>query len=104
MDEKSSTIKSILTLLAAACYEVGVARGMLSDTLGSRLQRAREEAGLSLRALAERASMVHSTVGDIEKGRHCPAVDTLERLAQALRVSPCWLAYGIGPQRTDKEP
>ncbi len=102
MDLKKSTVKSILILGRRAWYAGRVTRGMRSDTLGHRLQQAREETGLSQRTLAERAGTVHSTVGDIEKGRRYPAVDTLERLARALGVSPCWLAYGMGPRKPDE--
>ena len=53
---------------------------------------------LSLREVARRskasANMVHMT----ETGQSVPTLATVETLAAALRVSPCWLAYGIGPR------
>lgn len=63
---------------------------------------ARSAAGLTLRALAEMAGISHTVVNGIEKGHQIPAADTIDALAQALSVSPCWLAYGLGPrQETD---
>lgn len=73
-------------------------RAVRAKTLGARLFEARQAAGLSMRALAEKAGVTHTTVNDIEKGHHLAATDVVEGLAQALGVSPCWLAYGIGPK------
>ena len=69
-----------------------------AEKLGSRLFEARKTAGLSMRALAGRAGLSHPAINDIEKGHSIPAADTLDLLADALGVSPCWLAYGLGPK------
>ena len=47
------------------------------------LRRARIEAGLSLRALAERAGTSHATLAAYEAGRAIPRVDTLDRILRA---------------------
>jgi transcriptional regulator with XRE-family HTH domain len=47
------------------------------------LRRARLEAGLSLRALAERAGTSHATLAAYEAGRAVPRVDTLDRILRA---------------------
>lgn len=47
------------------------------------LQRARLNAGLSLRALAERAGTSHATLAAYEAGRVVPRVDTLDRILRA---------------------
>jgi transcriptional regulator with XRE-family HTH domain len=47
------------------------------------LQRARISAGLSLRALAERAGTSHATLVAYEAGRAIPRVDTLDRILRA---------------------
>lgn len=73
-------------------------RGVRAQGLGCRLLEARQAADLTLRALGQKANVGHTTISDIEKGHHMPAADTIEALAQALGVSPCWLAYGIGPR------
>ena len=47
------------------------------------LRRARADAGLSLRALAERAGTCHATLAAYEAGRAVPRVDTLDRILRA---------------------
>jgi transcriptional regulator with XRE-family HTH domain len=47
------------------------------------LRRARLSAGLSLRALAERAGSSHATLAAYESGRTVPRVDTLDRILRA---------------------
>ncbi|MDE3204869.1 MAG: helix-turn-helix transcriptional regulator [Acidobacteriota bacterium] len=47
------------------------------------LRRVRLSAGLSLRALAERANTSHATVAAYEAGRTIPRVDTLDRILRA---------------------
>lgn len=69
---------------------------MACSGLGARLFQVRQEAGLGLIKLGKLAGVSHSTISDVEKGRQMPAVDTVERLARTLRVSPAWLAYGLG--------
>ena len=60
-----------------------------------RLARARKSANLSGAALSLASGMAHNTCGDLETGVRVPHLDTVEKLAQALGVSPCLLAYGI---------
>jgi transcriptional regulator with XRE-family HTH domain len=47
------------------------------------LRRARLDAGLTLRALAERAGTSHATLAAYEAGRVVPRVDTLDRVLRA---------------------
>jgi transcriptional regulator with XRE-family HTH domain len=47
------------------------------------LRRARLGAGLSLRALAERAGTSHATLSAYEAGRAIPRIDTLDRILRA---------------------
>jgi transcriptional regulator with XRE-family HTH domain len=47
------------------------------------LRRARNDAGLSLRALAARAGTSHATLAAYEAGRAVPRVDTLDRILRA---------------------
>jgi transcriptional regulator with XRE-family HTH domain len=47
------------------------------------IRRARLRAGLTLRALAERAGTSHSTLAAYEAGRTIPRVDTLARILRA---------------------
>lgn len=63
---------------------------------GERLRVARLAKGLSMRDVARAAEVSVQAVSAMEAGRICPRVDTCERLAVALDVAPCWLAYGVG--------
>lgn len=54
--------------------------------LGTRLQRARKAAGLSLRALGERIGLSHTAIQKYEDGNNVPDSATLLRLARALNV------------------
>lgn len=56
--------------------------------LGKRLRARREELGLSLRQLAERAETTDTTIIRIEQGAYAaPAPDKLSRIAAALDLS-----------------
>lgn len=68
--------------------------GIEGATLGERLQAARTARGLSQVALGERAQLSGQALGRIERDRHAADIATIERLADALDVSPGWLAYG----------
>jgi len=69
---------------------------MACEGLSARLFATRKAARLGMLALAKRSGVSNATINDIEKGRQLPAVDTVERLARALGVRPCWLAFGDG--------
>ena len=70
--------------------------------MGARLFAVRQAAGLGLIKLGKLAGVSHSTIGDIEKGRQLPAVDTVERIARALKVRASWLAFGDGERAVDE--
>ena len=78
----------------------GVVRGRknpLHYGLPVRLRRARSAAYLSLDSLATAAGLTDgTTVFNIErKPGHLPRLDTVEKIAYALGLSPAFLAYGI---------
>lgn len=71
--------------------------GLIRDRykgMPERLIQAREASGRTVRGLAALAGLSAQAVLYIEEGRTVPKVDTCEQLAEALRVSPGWLAYG----------
>ena len=84
-----------------ACYATGVT--LTCKKIGERLFDARDRAGLTLRALGEKAGVSWSTISAIEKGRQAATVETTERLAMALGVRPCWLAFGEGSLRGQRQ-
>lgn len=63
---------------------------------GQRLRQKRDELGVSLRELADAAGVSFETIRKVENGEVDPRLDTCERIAVALGVSPCWLAFGVG--------
>lgn len=69
---------------------------MRTTGIHERLYWARERAQLTVRALSAASKVSTTTIVDTEHSRRVPGADTLERLAVALRVEPCWLAYGDG--------
>ncbi|QIV65784.1 putative HTH-type transcriptional regulator [Mesorhizobium phage Cp1R7A-A1] len=69
---------------------------------GKRLAEARENAGMSQSELSRMLAISRSAVGQWELGNTYPAVDNVRRIADAVRVSPEYLLFGISnsnPQR-----
>ena len=52
------------------------------------LRRARERAGLTLRALAARAGTSHTSLSAYESGAQVPRVDTFDRIVRAAGFEP----------------
>lgn len=77
--------------------------GLTTAYLGvaKRLSERRSALGLSLRQVGTAAGISYQTVNLIECGEAVPKVDSLHRLAIALDVAPCWLAYGVGDPPID---
>jgi transcriptional regulator with XRE-family HTH domain len=68
-------------------------------TLGAQLRTARTRRQLTQEALAERIGIHPSYLGSIERGRRNVRLDTLCRLAWALRVDPHELLRPIPEKR-----
>lgn len=60
-------------------------------SIGDRLRKAREDAGLEQRELAERAGISRATVSNAERGVGTPNTATLRSWAHATGVSLAWL-------------
>lgn len=58
----------------------------LQQSLGSQIRKRREEAGLSLRALAQQASISASFLSQVERGQVSPSLNSLHAIAEALKV------------------
>ena len=56
--------------------------------IARRLRVLRQEKGLSMNAVAERAGLSQQMVSYVERGMRKPNVDTLIRLFHALEISP----------------
>ncbi len=68
----------------------------LSAGLPARLAQLRQERVFSHRELGRLAGMSHNFVRKTETGATVPTIANVEALAHALKVSCCWLAYGVG--------
>lgn len=62
---------------------------------GENLRRLRRREGLSQEGLAVRASIHRTEVGNLERGKRIPRIDTLIRLAGAMAIPPGELLEGI---------
>jgi transcriptional regulator with XRE-family HTH domain len=62
---------------------------------GENLAHCRERAGLSQEELGTRASIHRTAIGELERGKRKPRIDTLVKLAGALSISPSDLLEGI---------
>lgn len=78
--------------------EVGERSNVLRcEGVPGRLRSARIQKDMTMRALSEVAGLSHPTARSTESGASMPTIATAEALANALGVSPGWLAYGLGP-------
>jgi len=66
------------------------------DTMGGRLSRARDVAGLTAKDLAWRLGVKVATVNAWERDRSQPATHRLNMLSGLLSVSISWLLHGVG--------
>lgn len=58
----------------------------LKETFGDRVRDRRREMNLNQSDLAKLIDTTQSTISDIEKGQHAPTLDTVARIAKALKV------------------
>lgn len=85
-------------MLELAVIPGSVTRGRrkpLHETLPERLKRLRSEQQIAREPLSLRAGLSGTTVRAIEADGRTPGIDTAERIARALGVSPCYFAYGV---------
>ncbi len=78
-------IAKALNYSVAALYHAG------DPVLSAKLRQLRSSIGLSQADLARRVRVSPGLVSQLERGRVLPSLDTLERLADVLGVSPCYL-------------
>ena len=61
-----------------------------------RLKRLVAESGMIMDEVAKKAGTTAGTISRHISGKHVPRLSMLERIADALGVSPWYLAFGIG--------
>jgi XRE family transcriptional regulator, regulator of sulfur utilization len=67
------------------------------ERIGPELKRLREEAGLSVRTLAERAGFSASFISQLENGQVSPSIASLEKIAATLNVTLAGL-FAVSPR------
>lgn len=67
---------------------------MRPSTLGSRIEQARRETGLTTQQLAERVGVRRKTVESWERDKSKPRSNMLTTVAGLLNVSVAWLLSG----------
>ena len=85
-------------LLAESFDSSAATDGLRCAGMAERLRATRIAAGLSMRAVARSAGLTDTAVRTTETAQTMPSLETAERLAVALAVSPAWLAFGEGPR------
>lgn len=100
------TVEKIATALALSpgflafgmAGDCAPASTLRADEVGARLRSVRMDRGLTMRALARLAGLTDTAVRTTENGDTVPTLATVEAFADALNLSPAWLAFGVGPQ------
>jgi transcriptional regulator with XRE-family HTH domain len=59
----------------------------LSDTINSRIKRARQAAGLTQQQLADKSGIHRVSIANIERGLWEPGLDSIRCIADALGVA-----------------
>lgn len=76
------------TIVCSPRFLSSVAGSRFSRQFGEKVRRLREGRGLSQEALADAAGLHRTHISLIERGQRSVRIETIERLALALRVQP----------------
>ncbi|TYP51672.1 helix-turn-helix domain-containing protein [Thermosediminibacter litoriperuensis] len=90
--EKGNALPSLSTLKAIAGALGMNAQDLMAATshVGYKIKKIRQERGLTQAELARKAGVSTGLIGQIESGRVEPSIKTLEKIARALSLSPCY--------------
>ncbi|MEW5921261.1 MAG: helix-turn-helix transcriptional regulator [Bacillota bacterium] len=64
------------------------------SSLGGKIARVREEYGLNQSQLAKKAGVSAGLIGQLEQGKVQPSLQTVEKIASAFGISPCYFITG----------
>jgi transcriptional regulator with XRE-family HTH domain len=59
---------------------------VLPRTIGKKVKKRRASLGLTQEELAEKVGISRAYMGFVEQGRNVPTLETLEKIAKALKV------------------
>ncbi len=71
-------------------------RSPLHRAIRDRMRSVRKAHGMTVAELARLSGVTAGALHLIESGKSVPGVDTVEKIAKALRVDPRWFGYGYG--------
>ena len=71
----------------------------LQYTFGKRVREFRAALGVTQAKLAELLNTQQSTISEIEKGEHAPTLETVERIADALKTPASKFFEKSSPKR-----
>ena len=80
-----------------------VANNDVKQCFGASVKYWRHQLGISQEALAERADMHRTYICDVERGSRNVSLETIERLARALEISPFTLFLNFRRLSSDKQ-
>ena len=60
---------------------------ILPKVLGKKIQRARNDSGMTQEELADKVGISRAYMGYIEQGRNAPSLEVLNKIARVLRIS-----------------
>lgn len=63
-----------------------IARSMTTHSMGATIRKLREAKGLTQDQVATAVEMMRSNISRIEAAKHRPTLETLEKIAKALRI------------------
>lgn len=67
---------------------------LLGRMCAERVITRRRERGFTQEELARLAGVLRQQIGKLETGEHIPHIDTVQKLAKALKCKAGWLVYG----------
>lgn len=90
--EKGHALPSLSTLKAIAQALNTSLQELLANTshVGYKIKKIRQERGITQAELARKAGVSTGLIGQIECGKVEPSIKTLEKIAKALSLSPCY--------------
>ncbi|MGB9976666.1 helix-turn-helix domain-containing protein [Thermovenabulum sp.] len=90
--EKGNVLPSLSTLTGLTKFLDIKPEELLNggNNIGAKLKKLRTERGLTQVELAKKAGVSPALIGQLENGKVEPSIKTLEKLAQALSVTPCF--------------
>ena len=75
----------------------------IAKVLGQRIRHYRTSKGLSQEKLAELSGCHHTYIGQLERGEKNATIESIEKIAVALRISLSTLFENLGAQQNEAE-